>query len=163
MQIKRRELTVFFVGFSFLGRGGHSPVELQRQGSALTLQQAPPLPHGHLTRILGGVEVDRCVIHGWLGRDQDRGGGGGRAVGGWVRDGMRRRRRAGVGVGGRRSEGRGRGWDEGSESGLHRREIWLCCADPIGSGGLVVGEGGGAGGGKMRLGWMCESHWFNDV
>lgn len=158
-----RELKTFWIG----RRGRHSPIQLQRRGSTLTLQQAPPLPHGHLTCVLSRVEVDRCVIHWWLWRNEDRGGGRGGGGGGWVRDGRRRRWkwRTGV-VGGGGGEGRGWGRDERSERGLWGRVFALCSAAPKRSGGLVVGGGGGAGGVSVGMGWrrwMGERHWFYDV
>lgn len=139
----------------------HSPIQLQGLGSALTLQQTPPLPHGHLTGVLGGVQIDRCVVHRRLGRDKDRRGGGG-----WVGDrrwqGRRRRRRAGVGGGG--SERRGRGWDEWRKRGLGGRRFTFRPVAPIRPGGLVVGEGGGSRGVRVVLRrWMCEGHRFDDV
>lgn len=138
-------------------------MKLQRQGSTLTLQKAPPLPHGHLTCVLSGVEVYRCVIHWWLGRNEDRGGGGGR---GWVRDRRWRRMKRRTGVRGGRSEGRGWGWDEGSERGLWRRVFALSCTATVRSGGLIVVDGGGAGGVRVGMGWwrgMGEGQWFYDV
>lgn len=41
-----------------------------------------------------------------------------------------------------------------------------CPTAPVRSGGLVVGDDGGAGGVRMGMGWwrwMCEGHWFYDV
>lgn len=145
----------------FFGWGEHhSPIQLQRLSSTLTLQQAPPLPHGHLTGVLSGIQIDWCVVHWWLGRDKDRGGGG--WVGDRRRQWQRRRRRAGVGGGG--SERRGRGWDEWRKRGLGGRQFTLRSVAPIRPGGLVVGEGGGSRGVRVVLRWwMCEGHRFDDV
>lgn len=137
----------------------HSPVKLQWPGSTLTLQQASPLPHGHLTSVLSGVQVDWCVIHWRLRRNEDRGRGGGR-----VRAVMRRRRwwrrgrwRGRTGVCGGRGEGRRWRWDEGSECWLWRKVITVSTA-PISSRVSIGGRGGGAGMGWWRR--MGEGHWF---
>lgn len=141
----------------------HSPVELKRYDSTLTLQQAPHLPHGHLTCILSRVQVDRRVIHWRLRWNQDRGGGGGGGRGrvrerrrGW---GPRRRKRT---IGGGRSEGWRWGRDESGERWLWRKAVTLWWTPPIRSGDLVVGDR------AMRLGvgwrrWMGDGYWFNDV
>lgn len=70
---------------------------------ALALQEASPLPQGHLASVVGGVEVDGGVIDGGL-RDIRVGGGGGRHSG-W---------RGGIGRGG---GGGGRGGVRGGEGG----------------------------------------------
>ena len=144
-------------------RGRHSPINLQRQRSALTLQQAPPLPHGHLAGVLIGIQVDGGVVHRRLRRNQDRGrGGGGR---GWVRDrrwGRRKRRSWGTGVGGCGSEGGGRGRDEGSEGRLRRSVLAPRAAAPVRSGGFAEG----AGGVRVWVGWWRrggEGHRLYDV
>lgn len=144
-----------------LARGCHSPIQLQRLGSALTLQQAPPLPHGHLTGVLSGVQMYRCVVHRWTGRVKAGWGGGG-----WVGDRrwqwLSRRRRAGVGGGG--SECRRRGGDERCKRRLGERWFMLRSVAPIRPGGLVVVEGGGGRGVSVVLRWwMWEGHRFDDV